>query len=97
MESSGTDATLKIILLGDSMVGKTSIIRRYTSNEFEEKATLTLGAGFLSKTIKMEEKTIKLKIWDTAGQEKYKSLTTKGLICYLLLINIDFKNVYPEN
>ena len=76
MESSELDATLKIILLGDSMVGKTSIIRRYATNDFEENATPTIGTAFLSKTIKMEEKTIKLEIWDTAGQERYRSLTT---------------------
>ena len=78
MESSEPDAILKIIILGDTMVGKTSIMYRYATNEFDQSGASTIGIEFWGKTIKMEGKTLKLRIWDTAGQEKFKSLATKG-------------------
>lgn len=65
----------KIILLGDSAVGKTAIIDRYCKDLFIEDSEATIGLGFQQKFIKMNGKTIKLAIWDTAGQEKYRTLT----------------------
>ena len=67
----------KIVLLGDSGVGKTCIISRYISGAFDHNAPSTNGASYASKIINFEKlnKTISLDIWDTAGQEKYKALT----------------------
>ncbi|KAG0768280.1 hypothetical protein G6F57_002479 [Rhizopus arrhizus] len=68
--------TLKLVLLGDSSVGKSSLVLRYVKDQFDEYRESTIGAAFLSKTIKYDENTtIKFDIWDTAGQERYKSLT----------------------
>lgn len=70
----------KLVLLGDSSVGKSSIVNRFVKNSFDEFRESTIGAAFLSQTIKVkesddsEETTIKFEIWDTAGQERYKSL-----------------------
>ena len=67
----------KVVLLGDSGVGKTCIISRYISGAFDQNTPSTNGASYASKPITFEKlnKTISLDIWDTAGQEKYKSLT----------------------
>ena len=67
----------KVVLLGDSGVGKTCIIARYISGSFDKNSTTTNGASFCSKNVRFEQldKNLLLDIWDTAGQEKYKSLT----------------------
>ncbi|KAJ6246830.1 ras-related protein rab-5c [Anaeramoeba flamelloides] len=65
----------KIVLLGESGVGKTSIVLRFTANRFHETMSPTIGASFLNESIQVEETEINLQIWDTAGQERYNSLT----------------------
>ena len=67
----------KVVLLGDSGVGKTCIISRYISGTFEANSASTNGASYASKIVKYDKlgKTLSLDIWDTAGQEKYKALT----------------------
>ena len=74
--SSQKGKEIKVILLGDTGVGKTSIINRYISNTFSNVLTATPGASFTSKTVMFEDykQSIKFEIWDTAGQEKYRSL-----------------------
>jgi small GTP-binding protein len=64
----------KLILIGNSGVGKSSIIQRYMKNTFEESYKCTIGVDFLMKTLNLNGKTVKLQLWDTAGQEKYKSM-----------------------
>ena len=66
----------KVVLLGKSGVGKTSIISRYISNTFKESLMTTPGANFITKKVEFPgcKKTIKFEIWDTAGQERYRSL-----------------------
>ena len=67
----------KVVLLGESGVGKTCIISRYTSNIFEDNGISTTGASYCAKTLSFEEyggKTIKFEIWDTAGQEKFRAV-----------------------
>ena len=66
----------KVVLIGESGVGKTSIISRYLLNKFSATLGSTPGANFTTKTVFLEEEnqSIKYEIWDTAGQEKYRSL-----------------------
>ena len=67
--------TCKIVLLGEAGVGKTSIITRYTANTFSDVLMSTTGASFATKKIAInEENKVKLQLWDTAGQEKFRSL-----------------------
>ena len=68
--------TCKVVLLGESGVGKTSIIQRYINNSFNPGVSSTGGANFTSKTMNFveEKRRIKFEIWDTAGQEKFRSL-----------------------
>ena len=67
---------LKIILVGDSAVGKTSILSRYIDNLFDENTKCTINIGIKTKLIDIDENTsVKMNIWDTAGQERYRSMT----------------------
>lgn len=70
------DYLFKFILMGASGVGKTSIILRYADNTYNESYSATIGLDFKIKTIKVENKTVKLQIWDTAGQERYNALSS---------------------
>ena len=65
----------KVVLLGDSGVGKACIISRYISGAFDQNSPTTNGASYASKIVEIANKSVSLDIWDTAGQEKYKSLT----------------------
>jgi len=66
---------VKVVLLGESGVGKTAIAIRYVKNEFDQKMKPTIGASFLPKSTKVENVQFELSIWDTAGQEVYRTLT----------------------
>jgi len=65
---------LKIIILGESGVGKTALLHQYVMNDFLEEHKATIGADFLTKDITINDKSITLQIWDTAGQERFQSL-----------------------
>ena len=69
------DRTCQILIIGDSSVGKTSILTRYTNGTFKEEYLATVGLDYYSKEEIFNNKTINVKLWDTAGQERYKSLT----------------------
>jgi len=65
---------LKVIILGDSGVGKTSLMNQYVHKRFSNQYKATIGADFLTKEIMIDEKLVTLQIWDTAGQERFQSL-----------------------
>jgi Ras-related protein Rab-5C len=65
---------LKVVLLGESSVGKSSIVLRFVRGDFVENSMPTVGAAFLTQTLHVEGRTLKLEIWDTAGQEKFAAL-----------------------
>jgi len=67
---------LKIIVLGESGVGKTSLLVRYVDNKFNINTKSTIGADFLSKLIEVDDQPVTLQIWDTAGQERFQGLGT---------------------
>ena len=94
------DLIFKIILIGDSGVGKTNILTRYVNNEFSFSTQSTVGVEFSGKTIKKDGKTIKLQIWDTAGEERYRSITSayykgsKGaFVVYDISNRVTFENI----
>ena len=66
---------IKMILLGESGVGKTSIIKRYLDDQFDKNETSTLSMSYVGKTIQIDNEEIRLNIWDTIGQEKYRSIS----------------------
>ncbi|KAF2537812.1 hypothetical protein F2Q68_00022995 [Brassica cretica] len=67
-------AKYKLVFLGDQSVGKTSIITRFMYDKFDTTYQATIGIDFLSKTMYMEDRTLRLQLWDTAGQERFRSL-----------------------
>ena len=102
MSTSITSSTLgrktyKIIFLGDSGTGKTSIIERFVNNHFEEKENVpmlliqpTIGIDFVGKNINYKGTTCRLQLWDTAGQERFRSLIPsylKDAICAIFVFD----------
>ncbi|MCJ1312748.1 GTP-binding protein of the rab/ypt [Agyrium rufum] len=68
-------AQFKLVLLGESAVGKSSLVLRFVKDQFDDYRESTIGAAFLTQTITLDDTTtVKFEIWDTAGQERYKSL-----------------------
>uniref|UniRef100_A0A6M2DH47 small monomeric GTPase n=1 Tax=Xenopsylla cheopis TaxID=163159 RepID=A0A6M2DH47_XENCH len=67
--------TLKILIIGESGVGKSSLLLRFTEDNFDEEQSLTIGVDFKTKKINIDGSLIKLAIWDTAGQERFRTLT----------------------
>ena len=66
--------TYKVVLLGDSAVGKTSLATQFVSKTYSKFQDSTIGAAFLSKQVEVDGRQIRFEIWDTAGQERYRSL-----------------------
>ena len=91
--------SLKTTLIGDSGVGKTCIIRRFVSNEFSDETLSTDGVNYSKKEISFEDKTVQLDLWDTAGQEQYRSLGKhfyKDSFIVILVYNITSKETFEN-
>jgi Ras-related protein Rab-11A len=85
------DYLYKIILTGDSGVGKTNLLSRFTRDEFSLETKSTIGVEFASRTITSHNKNIKAQIWDTAGQERYRAITNayyRGAVGALLVYDV---------
>ncbi|CBJ29030.1 Rab5, RAB family GTPase [Ectocarpus siliculosus] len=72
--SSGRVCHFKLVLLGDTAVGKSCLVVRFVRDEFFEYQEPTIGAAFLTQKVQLDDATVKFEIWDTAGQERYRSL-----------------------
>eukprot|EP00451_Oxyrrhis_marina_P001623 CAMPEP_0204271866 /NCGR_PEP_ID=MMETSP0468-20130131/21323_1 /ASSEMBLY_ACC=CAM_ASM_000383 /TAXON_ID=2969 /ORGANISM="Oxyrrhis marina" /LENGTH=215 /DNA_ID=CAMNT_0051247635 /DNA_START=55 /DNA_END=702 /DNA_ORIENTATION=- len=84
----------KVVLIGDSGVGKSNLLSRFTRNEFNLESKSTIGVEFATKSIEVSGKTIKAQIWDTAGQERYRAITSayyRGAVGALLVYDITKK------
>ena len=100
MEKESYDLLFKLILIGDSCVGKSNILLKYLKNEFDPNSRATVGVEFGTKNIFLNNKKIKIQIWDTAGEERYRSITSayykgaKGaLIVYDITKKSSFNNI----
>jgi len=85
------DCLLKIVLIGDSGVGKTNLLTRFTRDEFTYRTKETIGVEFASRSIQIDGKTIKAQIWDTAGQERFRAVTPayyRGAVGALVVYDI---------
>ena len=90
---------IKIVLVGESGVGKTALMNKYNSNTFDEVIDSTLSSSFITKEINIRGKNIILKVWDTAGQEKYRSLSKiflKNAKIIVLVYDITSKSSFVE-
>ena len=89
----------KIVVIGNSGTGKTGIATRYIRNECNEGQKATVGVEFLAKVIKVHNQTIKITLWDTAGQQKYKSLSKvyyKGSSGVLIVYDVTDPQTYLD-
>ena len=93
------DFKIKIVVVGDSGVGKTNLIKRFITNEFSENFKATIGVEFMSKTYRINKHLFKIEIWDTAGQERYKSITAvyyKGAKGALVVYDTTDQNTFDN-
>ncbi|ONK75592.1 uncharacterized protein A4U43_C03F18520 [Asparagus officinalis] len=85
------DYVFKVVLIGDSAVGKSQILARFARNEFSLDSKATIGVEFQTRTLVISHKSVKAQIWDTAGQERYRAVTSayyRGAVGALLVYDI---------
>ncbi len=90
-KNNDADYTVKIVIVGDSGVGKTNILYRFCDNEFKTTYVSTVGVDFKNKIIQVDGQKIRLQIWDTAGQERFKNINQtyfKGAMGIILAYSI---------
>ena len=99
-ENNNYDMIFKIVLIGDSSVGKTNILSKYISDEYDPDTQATIGVELSTKNYTFDNNEVKVQIWDTAGQEKYRSITSsyyKGahgcLLVYDITRKVTFENI----
>ncbi|RZC54337.1 hypothetical protein C5167_013185, partial [Papaver somniferum] len=85
------DYLFKVVLIGDSGVGKSNLLSRFTRNEFSLESKSTIGVEFATRSLNVDGKVIKAQIWDTAGQERYRAITSayyRGAVGALLVYDV---------
>jgi len=88
---------LKVIILGDSGVGKTSLMNQYVQKKFSNQYKATIGADFLTKEVVVDDRLVTMQIWDTAGQERFQSLGVafyRGADCCVLVFDVTQPNTF---
>ncbi|GMM35714.1 Rab family GTPase [Saccharomycopsis crataegensis] len=89
----------KIVLIGDSGVGKSNLLSRFTRNEFNIESRSTIGVEFATRTVEIDGKRVKAQIWDTAGQERYRAITSayyRGAVGALVVYDISKSESYES-
>lgn len=92
-------STNSVVMIGDSGVGKTNILGRFTRDEFNLDSKSTIGVEFATRTVNIDNKIIKAQIWDTAGQERYRAITSayyRGAVGALLLYDVTSTQSYKN-
>ncbi|VAI77339.1 hypothetical protein VPH35_124106 [Triticum aestivum] len=85
------DYLFKVVLIGDSGVGKSNLLSRFTRNEFSLESKSTIGVEFATRSLQVDGKVVKAQIWDTAGQERYRAITSayyRGAVGALLVYDV---------
>lgn len=88
---------LKVIILGDSGVGKTSLMNQFVNKKFSSQYKATIGADFLTKEVMVDDRLVTMQIWDTAGQERFQSLGVafyRGADCCVLVYDVTMNNTF---
>lgn len=99
MANDDYDYLYKIVLVGDSGVGKSNLLTRFTKNEFNYKSSTTIGVEFSTRTVEVQNKKIKAQVWDTAGQERFRAITNafyRGAVGALLVYDITKHESYTN-
>ncbi|KAG4301793.1 hypothetical protein PCANB_001981 [Pneumocystis canis] len=90
--SSRKKVLLKVIILGDSGAGKTSLLNQYVNKKFSNQYKATIGADFLTKEVMIDDRIVTMQLWDTAGQERFQSLGVafyRGADCCVLVFDVN--------
>jgi len=99
MAAAGRVFQFKLVLLGDSAVGKSSLVLRFVRGQFFEYQESTIGAAFLTQTVALNDTTVKFEIWDTAGQERYHSLAPmyyRGAAAAIVVYDITNRDTFQR-
>ena len=99
MEDENYEMMFKVVLVGDSFVGKTNIMSKYIKDQFNITSKSTIGVEFGTKILEIDNKKVKAQIWDTAGQERYKSITSayyKGAKGAFIVYDITNKSTFES-
>eukprot|EP00243_Klebsormidium_subtile_P003807 TRINITY_DN17411_c0_g1_i1.p1 TRINITY_DN17411_c0_g1~~TRINITY_DN17411_c0_g1_i1.p1 ORF type:complete len:207 (+),score=52.05 TRINITY_DN17411_c0_g1_i1:190-810(+) len=90
---------LKVIILGDSGVGKTSLMNQYVNKKFSNQYKATIGADFLTKEVQVDDRLVTMQLWDTAGQERFQSLGVafyRGADCCVLVYDVNVNKTFDN-
>ncbi|CAN6553238.1 hypothetical protein ACFX13_004901 [Malus domestica] len=93
------DYLFKVVLIGDSGVGKSNLLSRFTRNEFSLESKSTIGVEFATRSLDVDGKVIKAQIWDTAGQERYRAITSayyRGAVGALLVYDVTRNSTFES-
>jgi Ras-related protein Rab-1A len=86
------DALYKVVLMGESGAGKSSLLKRFTNDSFSNSYCSTIGVDFATKTLAFDGTVVKLQVWDTSGQERFRSITSsyyRGASCVMMIYSVD--------
>ncbi|KAJ4968821.1 hypothetical protein NE237_015522 [Protea cynaroides] len=95
----GEEYLFKIVIIGDSAVGKSNLLSRYTRNEFNMHSKATIGVEFLTQSLDIDGKEVKAQIWDTAGQERFRAVTSayyRGAVGALIVYDISRRTTFES-
>ncbi|KAL1309077.1 hypothetical protein HN51_051754 [Arachis hypogaea] len=93
----GEEYLFKIVLIGDSAVGKSNLLSRFARNEFDTNSKATIGVEFQTQVVEIEGKEVKAQIWDTAGQERFRAVTSayyRGAVGALVVYDISRRSTF---
>lgn len=98
-EQGGEEYLFKIVLIGDSAVGKSNLLSRFARDEFDLNAKATIGVEFQTQGVEIEGKEVKAQIWDTAGQERFRAVTSayyRGAVGALIVYDISRRTTFDS-
>ncbi|KAM5562962.1 ras-related protein RABA5b [Rosa sericea] len=98
-EAGGEEYLFKVVLIGDSAVGKSNLLSRFARNEFDQNCKATIGVEFQTQAVEIDGKEVKAQIWDTAGQERFRAVTSayyRGAVGALVVYDISRKTTFES-
>ncbi|XP_041001100.1 ras-related protein RABA5c-like [Juglans microcarpa x Juglans regia] len=98
-ESGGEEYLFKLVIIGDSAVGKSNLLSRYARNEFNMHSKATIGVEFQTQVLDIDGKEVKAQIWDTAGQERFRAVTSayyRGAVGALVVYDISRRSTFDS-
>ncbi|KAL1190724.1 Ras-related protein RABA5d [Cardamine amara subsp. amara] len=98
-DEGGEEYLFKIVIIGDSAVGKSNLLSRYARNEFNAHSKATIGVEFQTQSMEIEGKEVKAQIWDTVGQERFRAVTSayyRGAVGALVVYDISRQSTFES-